>query len=142
MVDRRERSIAQQLGQLARINPVALIARFQQSVLAGIAHRNLGYIRLEQVVQPGGPGSFFQGDQQVSAQPVDKLQNGGGLGFQNGFHHHLAGGIHDRHRDRVFVDVHVDVLGTLHVRVLLSLRGKAKPTWPTPRTYPEKGALL
>jgi hypothetical protein len=33
MVGRRKRTIAQQFGQLACINPVALVARFQQTVL-------------------------------------------------------------------------------------------------------------
>jgi hypothetical protein len=36
---------------------------------------------------------------QISAQPVDKLQNHAGLCFDDGFHHHLADRIHDGNRN-------------------------------------------
>lgn len=67
MIDRGEQTITQQFRQLLGINPVALVAGFQQSVLAGIANRDLADLGLEQIVQPAGPGSFFKGDQEVSA---------------------------------------------------------------------------
>jgi hypothetical protein len=63
---------------------------------------------------------------QVAAPPADKLHHGGRLGFQDGFHHPLAGGIPHRPRDRVFVNVPADILRTLHERVLLSLTGCGK----------------
>lgn len=47
---------------------------------------------------------------QVSAQPLDKMQNGDRLGFEDGNHYQLAGGIHHGNRDRFFVNVHGSVL--------------------------------
>jgi len=123
--------------QLPRIHTVALVARLQQSIFPRIAHRDLADIRLEQVVQPSRLGSFFKGNQQVSAWPSDKLQNRGGLGFQDGFHHHLAGGIHHRHRDHVFVNVHADVLCTSPWEgAPFFFKGSGHPTRPALKTYP------
>ena len=79
MVDRRQQSGAQQLGQLPGIDPVTLVAGFEQGVSSWITHHNFRDVRFENVVQPGGPGSFFKCDLQVSAQPLHKLQKGDGL---------------------------------------------------------------
>jgi len=46
-----------------------------------------------------------------------------------------------RHQDRLFVDVHADVLRTL-MAGCSSLRGKTNQRGPHPGTYPEKGTLL
>jgi hypothetical protein len=51
---------------------------------------------LQQIVQPGGPGSFFKGDLQLSTQPMDKVQNHVRFGLDNAFHHYLPGIIPDR----------------------------------------------
>ena len=61
MVDRRQQSGAQQFGQLSRINPVTLVARLQQGIPSWIAHHDFRDVRLEQIVQPSRPGSFFKG---------------------------------------------------------------------------------
>src|SRR6266478_1108367 len=40
-----------------------------------IAHHQFCDVRLQQVVQPGGPGSFFKRNEQVHAQTAHKLKN-------------------------------------------------------------------
>ena len=70
MVDRRQQSGAQQLGQLPGIDPVTLVAGFEQGVPAWITHHDFRDVRVENVVQPGGPGSFFKCDLQGSAEPL------------------------------------------------------------------------
>jgi hypothetical protein len=57
---------------------------------------------------------------QVAVQPLDKLPNGDRLCFDDGFHDQLAGGIHHRDRDRVFVHVQANKFRTFHYQVLLS----------------------
>jgi hypothetical protein len=57
---------------------------FQIDIPSWIAHHDFRDVWLEQVVQPGGPGSFFKCDMQVSAQPLDKLQNGHRFRFEDG----------------------------------------------------------
>ena len=69
MVDRRQQSGTQQFGQLSGIDPVTLITCFQQGVSSWITHHDFRDVRLEKVVQPGGPGSFFKGDLQGSRSP-------------------------------------------------------------------------
>jgi hypothetical protein len=56
----------------------------------------------------------------TSAQPLDKLQNGHCLRFDDGLHDYLASGIHHRDRDRLFVNVHANKFRTFHYQVLLS----------------------
>src|ERR1700732_5188436 len=68
MVDRLEIMEAQPLGEFASIDLVTLVATFDQWDLARIAHQNLGYMRLEQIVEPGCPGAFFEGHEQAAAQ--------------------------------------------------------------------------
>src|SRR6202161_4576956 len=67
---------AQQLGQPASINLVTLVALFHRGILSRIAHHDPGDMGFEQVVQPGGPSSFFKGDVQVSAQPGTHNEDG------------------------------------------------------------------
>jgi len=45
---------------------------------------------------------------------VDKLQNHAGFGFDDAFHHHLAGNIHDRNRNTFLVDIHADIFSADH----------------------------
>jgi hypothetical protein len=52
----------------------------------GIGHDELRDVRLQQVIQPGSPGASLKGDVQASAQPLKKLNNGPGLGFDDAFH--------------------------------------------------------
>jgi len=67
MVDRLEIMQAQEFCQLAGINPITLITVFEQSVLTRIADQHFGDVGLKQIIQPGRPGSFFEGDRQSSA---------------------------------------------------------------------------
>src|SRR5207244_8189595 len=90
MVDRLEVAAAQQLGQLSRVNLVAFATVRQQGALPRVAHHNFGHMRLQQVIQPCGPSSFLKRDMQISAQPLDKLQNGYRLRFDDGLHDYLA----------------------------------------------------
>ena len=94
-------------------------------------------MRLEQVVQPGGTGSFFKGDVQVSAQPLDELQNGCRFRFDDGFHQQLAGGIQDRDRDRCLVNVQANILVSIHGALLLVSTGGGNT-----ENLPPRGALL
>src|SRR5260370_3751212 len=81
---------------------------------------------LQQVVQPSGPGSFFKRDIHVALQPLDKLQNGDRLRFDDGFHDQLASRIHHRDRDRVFVNVQPNIFFTSHCRSPFLLRPTLK----------------
>jgi hypothetical protein len=101
---------AQQLGQPARVDLVTLVALFHGGILSWITHHQSGDVWLQQVVQPGGPGSFLQGDVQAPALPLDKLENSAGLGFDDAFHHQLASRIHGRDGDAFPVDIHADIL--------------------------------
>ena len=47
MVDRREKSGAEKLGELPSVDPIA-VPGFQQGVLARIADHQFRYVRLEQ----------------------------------------------------------------------------------------------
>src|SRR5271169_746034 len=137
MVDRPEKSATQQLSQFLRINPVTLVAFFQQSIPAWIAHYDLGDVWLQQVKQPGGPGSFFKSDMQVPAQPFHKLKNGGRLRFDDRLHNYLPSGIHHRDGNRFFVHVQADILDAVHIRVSLSVEFCL-----TTQKLPQRGALL
>src|SRR5439155_9950950 len=61
MVDRFELIAAQQLRQLAGIDPITLVPVFEQRILPGIAHHQFVNVRVEQIVQPNRPGSFLEG---------------------------------------------------------------------------------
>ena len=60
---------------------------------------------VQEVVQPGGPGSFLTGDMHVSAQPVDKLQKHARFRLDDTFHHDLPGTIQDRNRNAFLSNV-------------------------------------
>ena len=60
VIDRAQLVVLQQFGQLPRIHAVMLIALLQQGIPTRIADHHSGDVRLQQVVQPGGPGSFFK----------------------------------------------------------------------------------
>ena len=69
---------------------VTLIAIFEQCAPPGIAGNKRGDMRLEQVVQPSRPGSFFKGHKQASAQPLNELQNRCRFGLDDRLHYQLA----------------------------------------------------
>src|SRR3984957_9612238 len=71
VIDRAKLVHVQPVGQLAGIDPVILVPL--SGILPRIAHHEFCYMRLQQVVQPGGPSSFFKGDLQLSAKPMDKV---------------------------------------------------------------------
>ena len=119
VVDRRQQPGAQQLGQLARVDGVALVARLQQRVLARIAHHQLGHAPHQQIVQPGGVRTFFEGHMQSPAQTVKKIENGGGVSGDHRLHHQLAVSVEHRYRDGALVDIEADILDAIH-RVFLS----------------------
>ena len=114
VIDGPEKVRAQQLGEFPRIDAVALVADFQQRIPARIADQHLRDVGLEQVVQPGRAGAFFEGHMQTAAQTVDKLQKGCRFRFEDGLHHQLAGGIHNCRRDRCLMNIQPNILGIIH----------------------------
>jgi len=52
---------AQPPGEFSSIDLVTLVTLFVQWDLARIAYQDLGHMRLEQIVEPSGPGAFFEG---------------------------------------------------------------------------------
>ena len=68
----------------------ALAAFFEQSIAAGITHHQFSDVRLDQVIQPSSPRTFFESHVQTSAQAFEKIHNGAGLGFDRALHHQLA----------------------------------------------------
>src|SRR5438876_59126 len=83
----------QQLRQFARVVAIILVPYYSQGVLARVADQHLRNVRLEQIVQPGGTGSFFKGHVQAATKTTQKLEYRLGLRLKNGFHHQLARGI-------------------------------------------------
>ena len=75
-IDRPEKIGTQQLSEFPRIHAIAFVADFRQRIPARIADQHSRDMGLEQVVQPGRTGPFFEGHIQTAAQTVDKLQNG------------------------------------------------------------------
>ena len=69
VIDRRQQPGPQQLGQLASIDGVALVACLQQGIFARIANYQLGHPPHQQIVQPGGMRAFFEGHSTVPRNP-------------------------------------------------------------------------
>jgi hypothetical protein len=61
-------------------------------------------VGLEKFSQPGGGSSFYQGHVQTAAQAANKLQNRFGFGFEDSFHHPLAGILNGR-RERCWMNI-------------------------------------
>jgi hypothetical protein len=55
--------------QLVCIDPVTLTAILQQSNLPRITHHQFRNMRLQQIVQPASPGTFFKRNAQISKSP-------------------------------------------------------------------------
>ena len=68
------RSTAQQFGQPAGVNLVTLVAFPHGLVLSWIAHDQFRDVRLQEVVQPGGPGPFFKGETSIHAAEAESLK--------------------------------------------------------------------
>src|SRR6266851_6967278 len=136
VIDRLQLVQVQQFGQLACIDAITLVAIFQQGIPTRIAYHQFRDVWLQQVVQPGGPGSFFKRDVQVPAQPVHKLQNHAGFRLDDAFHHDLSGSIHDRARNTFLVHVHTDIFAASHKRVFLSGGVEYEHSKPTPKGAP------
>ena len=98
-------------------------------------HRTM---RLQQVAQPGGPGSFFKGDLQLSTQPVDKVQKDVRFGLDHAFPDDLSSSIPDRNRNTLLVHIHADIFSASHIRVFLSGGVRAEHSNP----YSQRGTLL
>ena len=75
----------------------------------------------EHVVQPGRPRSFLQRHMQLSPQPIEEIEQSPGFGFDNLFHHQLAGAIANRNGNRFLVNIQADILdiATQHAGYLL-----------------------
>src|ERR1039457_3434677 len=71
-------------------------------------------VRFQQVMQPCGGGSFFEGYRQTSAQPLDELKDRSRFRLQDAFHDPLARAVHDGNRDRCLVNIHANILFLLH----------------------------
>jgi hypothetical protein len=67
VIDRAQLVVVQQFGQLPGIDAVILVAFLQQSIAAWIADHHFRDMGLQQVVQPGRPGSLLKGNVHVSA---------------------------------------------------------------------------
>jgi hypothetical protein len=99
VIDGMEMIDAQQLRQSAGVNLVILTVLSHGGVLPWIADNQFRDVRLQEVVQPSGRGSFFKRDVQISAQPVDTLHNHVGFRLDDAFHHDLPHSVHHRDRD-------------------------------------------
>src|SRR5260370_25300761 len=71
-------------------------------------------MRLQQVVQPGRPGSFFEGHVHISTQPVDELQKHAPFGLDDAFHYEFSNSIHHCDRNTFLVHVHADIFSNRH----------------------------
>jgi len=114
VIDRAQLVVVQQFGQLPGVNTVILVAFLQQGIPTRIANHHFRDMGLQQVVQPGSPGSFLQRDVHVSAQPLDKLQNHARFRLDDTFHHDLPGIIPDGNRNAFLVYIHADIFGAGH----------------------------
>src|ERR1700680_2896601 len=99
---------------MLRFRPSTLPRLSAVSVLFGDPHHQFVYSRVEQIVQPGGPGSFLEGHRQSSAQARKELKNGRRFGLEDGFHDQLTGGIPHRDHDGCLMNVEPNILFTVH----------------------------
>ena len=93
-------------------------------------------MRLEQIVQPAGAGPLLERYSQAAAQSLKEFQNRTCFRFNDTFHEQLSRGVTDRNRDACLVNVHANILFTVHW-VPLSVGPE-----PTPQIYSERGALF
>ena len=119
VIDRGQHPGAQQLGQLARVDRVALVARLQQRVLARVAHHKSGHAPRQQIEQPGRMRSLFEGHVKCPAHPTDKIQNRRRPRGQNRLLDQTAALIQHRRGNRVPVDIKPDISHTVHLGVPL-----------------------
>jgi len=112
---------AQQLGQPASIDLVALVAALHRGILSRIAHTILVTWGLSRSYNQSAPGPFLKGDVKVPALPVDKLQNDARFRLHHTFQHDLSCIIHDRDRNAFLVHIHTDILFVYPLRAFLSV---------------------
>jgi len=67
VIDRSQLVVVQQFGQLPCVNAVILVAFLQQGIPTRIADHQFRDTGLQEVVQPGRPGSFLKRNVHVSA---------------------------------------------------------------------------
>jgi len=91
-----------------------LVARFQQRILARIAHHQPGHSPHQQIVKPGRVGSFFEGDLEGAALSGDEIQNRRCLRGYHRLHHQPALGIQHGYGNGGLVDIESNVLHTVH----------------------------
>ena len=82
VIDRGEKPGPEKVGQLACIDAVTLVARFEQRILPRIADHDLRAMRLHKIVQSGRASSFFKGHLHTAPKSVEKRQNRGCLGLE------------------------------------------------------------
>src|SRR5260370_32759444 len=104
-------------------------------LLPRITDQHLRDVRLEQVVQPGRAGAFFEGHMQAATQAVDKLQNGSRFRLEDGLHHQLAGGILNRCGDRCLMNIQPNILSVIHEGAPFC-RSRCERSKPTPKGRP------
>jgi len=78
------------------------------------------HLRLQQIVQPGRPGSFSPAH--MAARPLDRGETREccWLWFPDGFHHLLPVAIHDGDNNRFLVRIHSDIFDVVsHLSCLL-----------------------
>jgi hypothetical protein len=114
VVDRLQLAAAQQLRQIAGVDVVVLAARLHLGTLPWIADHHVVDVRLQNVVQPVGRNPFLQGDEQLAAEAVDEIKNGGSAGLYYRLHDQLATLVANRNDDGCLVNVKTDILHACH----------------------------
>ena len=114
MIDRRQGVVAQQLGQLACVNEVTFVARFQEAVFTRVADQHASHSSLQQIVEPRGMNSFLEGDMQSSANAVEEVEDRRRAGWHYRLHDQLALTVKHSGRDGVPVNVESDVTEVIH----------------------------
>ena len=116
VIDRLDVVHIQLLGQLAGIDPITLTV-VSRGILSRIARTSTSVTwGFRQVIQPGCPGSFFEGDAQISAQPVEELHKGAGLGLDDTLHHDLADRVPHGNRNILSVCTSMPIYLTLVIK--------------------------
>jgi hypothetical protein len=114
VIYRREQSAAQQIGQLSSVDAIVLVSHFQQRIFPWVAYQYFGDMRLEQVVQPGRAGPFFQAHLHASSQSLNELQDGRRFRLQDALHQQMPTRIQNRCGDRCLVHIQTNILGVIH----------------------------
>jgi hypothetical protein len=68
VIDGSQKVRAQQFSEFPCIDTIALVTDFQQGILPRVTDQDLRDLGLEQGVQPGRAGAFFEGHMQAATQ--------------------------------------------------------------------------